>query len=235
MNPEARPPAPDDRDSVVNEWSTKGFKATIGLDETRGDHVVMNVLYDKNKHSIEDVVKYVNQTKSCSRCSALNKDRLNIESIQLGGSEISAGPSGPASGFATRAARAAQVGSGDESSAFPSSSAPVPVAPAKKPLDVKNLFADMFFKAYLTGPGMYFMASMLGDDGLMEQAMSGRGEVAFMDEMLAFMSGDLDLMRSPEEAREVLSAMRASTDNTSTAQAARKKKKVFAAQSVLVY
>jgi hypothetical protein len=106
---------------------------------------------------------------------------------------------------------------------YPQHTPPVPVeAPlaqptiSKAPLsqqvtpDIKNMFATVVMDAYLTDPGKYFLGLMLDDQSLMESAYPADKQDMghFMGDMIDFMSGDMDFMRSPEEAREFLSVMR---------------------------
>lgn len=188
----------------------RGFKAIIGENRETGKHVVMNVLYDKKMSTLDDVQKRVEQLRTCGRCQALDKEKMKIDEIQVG-------PAFNPPSSSTIIGSAA-VRSIDTSVDSPPASAPAS-APAVKPLAVKDMFANVFFDAFLTRPGKYFFSVLSGDDALMESVMPHNDDEmnSFMDEMVEFMSGNMEFVRSPEEAREFLSVMRAARgDDTGT-------------------
>jgi len=88
------------------------------------------------------------------------------------------------------------------------SAGPLPVP------NVKDMFANIVMDAYLTDPGKYFLGLMLDDQTLLESAYptDPKNTPAFMEDMIDFMSGKVEFMRSPEEAREFLSVMREGTE-----------------------
>ena len=173
----------------------KGYRAVLSLDPATQRHVVASVTYSKDMYTIEDVISKVESLRTCEACDTLDKEKLRLESISV----PSAAPPTP-------------------SSAIPN---PNPaLAPATLPLsaqaapNVKDMFANVFFDAYLTDPGKYFLGLMLDDSTLSESAYPANKEdiPGFMEDMIDFMSGKVEFMRSPDEAREFLSVMRAGTD-----------------------
>lgn len=191
---------------ILDEPS-KGYRAVLSLDPATQRHVVAKVTYSKDMYTIEDVLKKVESLRTCEACDTLDKERLRLESITV----PSAGPL-PAS---------------------PLIQAPPPTpVPAAATLsanvapDIKNLFAEVVMNAYLTDPGKYFLGLMLDDTALLESAYPAdkRDMPVFMNDMIDFMSGKTEFMRSPDEAREFLSVMRADTedDNGSISPAAKR-------------
>jgi len=185
----------------------KGYRAVLSLDPATQRHVVANVTYSKDMYTIEDVISKVESLRTCEACDTLDKERLRLESINI----PSPAPLPPPVATPT----------------------PVPVpVPANPPLsqnaapDVKDMFANIVMDAYLTDPGKYFLGLMLDDKSLVESAYPAdkKDMPGFMEDMVDFMSGKVEFMRSPDDAREFLSVMRAGTeeDNRSTSPAAKR-------------
>ena len=187
---------------------TKGYRAELAFDETTGRHVVSNVIYSKEVYSIDDVIEKVKTLKDCDACDTLDKERLRLESINIPTPPMSSPP--PVT--------------------YPPSTVPVPSnnPPLSKMAspNVKELFSNIVMDAYLTDPGKYFLGLMLDDQTLLESAYPPNkdGIPAFMEDMIDFMSGKTEFMRSPAEAREFLSVMREGTDedDRSTSPAAKR-------------
>ncbi|MHA1288957.1 MAG: hypothetical protein ACTSPB_16320 [Candidatus Thorarchaeota archaeon] len=179
---------------ILDEPS-KGYRAVLSLDPATQRHVVAKVTYNKDMYTIEDVLKKVESLRTCEACDTLDRDRLRLESITV----PSAGPLPVA----------------------PVIQSPPPISvPAVAPLsqqappNVKDMFANIVMDAYLTDPGKYFLGLMLDDQTLLESAYptDPKNTPAFMEDMIDFMSGKVEFMRSPEEAREFLSVMREGTE-----------------------
>lgn len=176
----------------------KGYRAELALDPSTQRHVVANVTYAKKMYNIEDVLKKVESLRNCEACDTLDKERLRLESINVSSPPMSSAP--PVT----------------YPPATPSAPAPPPLSQKASP-DIKDMFANVFFDAYLTDPGKYFLGLMLNDKTLTDSAYpTNANEMpAFMDNMIDFMSGKVEFMRSPEQAREFLSVMREGTEEES--------------------
>lgn len=197
---------------TIDEMATKGYKAVVGFDPSAdggaGKHVVMSVEYDKSMYSLDQVAQKVEQIRTCGRCSTLDKEKLSLDKITVGG---------PIN------FRSTQVGVDNTNNAPPvqswnSGGGQVPGEAAnrqavKKP-DVREMFANTLFDAYFTKPGMFFLASMMGDNAMLERVMPKNEEEMqqMMGEMIDFWAGDVDWFRSPEEAKEYLSVIRAGAE-----------------------
>ena len=186
--------------SEIIDEPTKGYRAELALDPATNQHVVSNVLYSKKKYTINDVMQKVTELRECERCDTLDKEKLQLESINI------PSPAIPAYG--------AVVSPSSPSPQATSISNTVSV-PATSPLlrkdstDIKNMFGSIIMDTYLTNPGKYFLGLMLDDETLMQSAYPAQAQDMgqFMGDMISFMSGEMDFMRSPEEAREFLSVM----------------------------
>jgi hypothetical protein len=185
---------------------TEGYTALIGLNN-EDRHVISYVNYAKEfvnekgvkvVRTIQDILSKVDELKNCSRCSTLDKENLKIESISL------SPPSTPSAGFMT-----------PQSSTVPVTAGTSPVSGPKK--SMKDVFADQFFNAYLTNPGKYLFGMMFGDEDMISESIpqDPESQARFIGEMVDFMSGDIGLMRSPEEAKEYLSVLKSSSDSDS--------------------
>lgn len=173
----------------------KGYRAILSLDPATQRHVVAKVTYSKDMYTIEDVISKVESLRTCDACDTLDKEKLRLESISIPSAAL------PPLSSATPNATPSPV------------PAALPLSQNASP-NVKDMFANIVMDAYLTDPGKYFLGLMLDDKSLLESAYPARPEdtPAFMEDMIDFMSGKTEFMRSPDEAREFLSVMRAGTD-----------------------
>jgi hypothetical protein len=217
----------------------KGYSATLGQDPDTGKHVVMDVHYNKSKYSIDDVTKFIEKSRSCPTCAALDKERMKLESIEM------REPNPNVKSF--RVEDGSPSGSGS-AQGFMSEQSPPQIqtrqvqqaqAQAQPQSPLKDIFANVFFDAYLTTPGKYFLGMMLNDDKILETAMpkSPDGIPQFMEEMVDFLAGKIDFVRSPDEVKEYLSVLKKDDDTktgTSTLRDRRNKKKQ-AGNAVLIY
>lgn len=173
----------------------KGYRAVLSLDPATQRHVVASVTYSKDMYTIEDVINKVESLRTCDACDSLDKEKLRLESISIPSST-------PLSPFSTPPIQT------------PGTVLAAPQASSQVTPNVKDLFANVVMNAYLTDPGKYFLGLMLDDQTLLESAYpANKADLPnFMDDMIDFMSGKVEFMRSPEEAREFLSVMREGTE-----------------------
>jgi len=197
----------------------KGYRAVLSHDPATQRHVVANVTYDKKMYSIEDVLKKVESLRTCEACDTLDKERLRLESINV--------PSlAPQPLPATTPIQ----------SPLPVPS-PLPLSSKATP-NVKDMFANIVMDAYLTDPGKYFLGLMLDDQTLLESAYptDPANLPYFMEDMIDFMSGKVEFMRSPEEAREFLSVMREGTEEESKSSSpAAKRRLPSSSANIVIY
>ena len=211
---------------IIDE-PAKGYRATLGYNPSTDLHVVANVTYDKNMYSIEDVLKKVEALRTCERCETLDRERLKLESIEI--------PSAPIAVRETYPPIQAPLPVPTEA---PLPQSTVPKAPLSQQVtpDIKNMFATVVMDAYLTDPGKYFLGLMLDDQTLMESAYPADKQDMghFMGDMIDFMSGEMDFMRSPEEAREFLTVMRTEEEDRKPGVRAKTKKRLPSATDSIV-
>ena len=197
----------------------KGYRAVLSLDPVTQRHVVANVTYSKDMYTIEDVIQKVESLRTCDACDTLDKEKLRLESISV----PSSAPPASSSAIPTPT---------------PGTVLAAPSASQQATPNVKDMFANIFFDAYLTDPGKYFLGLMLDDSTLSESAYPSNKEDIpnFMDDMIDFMSGKVEFMRSPEEAREFLSVMRTGTEgDVRSVSAAAKKSLPSAMGNIVIY
>ena len=210
----------------------KGYSATLGVDET-GKHVVMDVHYSKGSYTLDNVQKFVKRSRDCPQCAALDKERMNLDAIEL--QEEQPEPR-QVSGFRTQDIDI-DTGAGRPLHVMQAQAQP---QAAKQPLSpLKDIFANVFFDAYLTTPGKYFLGMMLNDDRILESAMprDQAGIPNFMEEMVDFLAGKIDFVRSPDEVKDYLSVLK-KDDDTSTQETTsrnRRKKRGTGSPAVLIY
>lgn len=209
----------------INE-PDKGYSATLGEDPETGKHVVMDVHYNKDKYTLNDVEKFVEKSRTCPGCEALDKEKMRLQAIELREPDIKREE--PSS----TPVLAAKEEPKPKSIAQP--------AAAHQPLSpLKDIFANVFFDAYLTTPGKYFLGLMLNDDRILESAMPKQQDdiPQFMDEMVDFLAGKTDFVRSPDEVKEYLSVLKKDDSDSTTAQrgSGSRRKKRESSQTILVY
>jgi len=202
----------------------KGYSATLGEDET-GKHVVMDVHYNKDTYTLDNVQKFVKRSRDCPQCAALDKERMNLDSIELQEEQ----PDNFLSADKT-------LTKTDDERFSPA----VSQKAVKQPLSpLKDIFANVFFDAYLTTPGKYFLGMMLNDDRILESAMpkDQAGIPNFMEEMVDFLAGKIDFVRSPDEVKDYLSVLKKDDDTNiqESSSRDRRKKRRTGSPAVLIY
>lgn len=224
--------APNAKAVKTIDEPTKGYSATLGEDET-GKHVVMDVHYNKDSYTLDNVQKFVKRSRECPQCAALDKERMNLDSIELQDEQPEPRR---VSGFKAQDIDM-DTGSGRLPHVMQAQAQP---QAAKQPLSpLKDIFANVFFDAYLTTPGKYFLGMMLNDDRILESAMpkDQAGIPVFMEEMVDFLAGKIDFVRSPDEVKDYLSVLK-KDDDTSTQETTsrnRRKKRGTGSPAVLIY
>ena len=206
----------------------KGYRATLGYLPATDRHVVANVFYLKSMYSIEDVLAKIDALRNCERCDTLDKERLTLESINI--PTPTPQVQTPVSVLPQPAQHLPPVMAHSQIGVNPTyqQSAPtnIPLSQRVAP-DIKDMFASLVLDTYLTDAGKYFLGLMLNDDELTRSAYpeSPQQIPRFMNEMVDFMSGKVDFMRTPEEAREFLSvaAVQQEAQGAKTGPGARKR------------
>lgn len=216
----------------------KGYRANIGTDPETGDAKVIDVHYNKNQFTLEGVKKLIDKVRECPLCASIDKEKMKSLAVELRDPNPNVksfraednSPSGSAQGFMSE-----QAPPQPQTRQVQQAQAQQSVSP------LKDIFANVFFDAYLTTPGKYFLGMMLNDDKILETAMpkSPDGIPQFMEEMVDFLAGKIDFVRSPDEVKEYLSVLKKDDDTgtktgSSTTRDRRNKKKQ-AGNAVLIY
>lgn len=188
----------------------EGYIALIGENKDTGLHTISYVRYTKEyidangnlaKRSVDDILHKVDELKNCQRCSTLDKEKLNIESIEL---QSQNSPS-----TVTINPQQTSMVSG---ATHPPSSSP----PMSNPNPINDLFSGIVMDTLLTDPGKFFLGTFLGDESLVNAATKNKKPEEFAEEMFDFMEGKTDIVRSSDEAHDFLSMMRESKESTNT-------------------
>lgn len=184
------------------EEPTKGHRALLGYDNLNNRHVIMYVWYKKDKYSIGDVLSKIDGMKNCPRCDTLDRERLNDVSIESAGSLEQHRPnvSGPVS---------SQVDQGIPS--YPGGPAFIKDSAVERTSNVKDMFTNALFDAYLTPAGKMLMGNVFGDESLAQEAFPKTP-----DEMARLWEDSTagKFLRSPEEAKEFISVIKGDDDET---------------------
>lgn len=198
--PEAQPV------EIIDEKDSKGYIAQLGYDSGTQRHVVMHVWYDKDRYPIGDVLKKIDDMINCARCDTLDRERLKNVSIE------SAERPEP---FRQPIQRPVTHNDMDTFNAGMSSppgrSAFIKDTPAVRTANVKDMFTNAMFDAYLTPAGKLLMGNVFGDESLTEEAFPKTpSEMAQLWEDTT--AGKF--LRSPDEAREFISVIKDEEEGT---------------------
>lgn len=210
----------DDNVNPVEEINKpeEGYTALIGENKDTGLHTISYVIYHKEytdnngrfaTRSVDDILKKVEDLKNCERCTTLDREKLNVDSIEFQ-SPIS-------KGFMTQ-----QPNPVAEVKPILSSADPLPPSPVKPTL-VNDLFSNIIMDTLLTDPGKYFIGTFLGDNSLVDSAIKNKNPEDFAEEMFDFMEGKTDIVRSSDEAHDFLSMMRDSKSTKAQSNNGRRK------------
>lgn len=181
----------------INEVSTKGYRALLGFDPVSERHVIMYVWYDKERFPIGDVLNKINDMRECPVCDTLDRERLKDISIES---------SGVLPGFGAGAGR----GLGPVQQRYYEPIPPTSSVPdASK--NVKDMFSSAIFDAYLTPAGKLLMGNVFGDETLTEEAFPKTP-----DEMARLWEDTTAgrFLRSPDEAKEFISVIKDSENDS---------------------
>lgn len=178
----------------VDELATRGFKARLGEDEN-GEFKIMDIDYLKSKFTLDKIFKFTEQIMSCSRCDALNKERMKINKI--GASSISAGPPNNLPATYNNNTISSSYGTFNRDD-------------LKRPGAFKDILAETLFNSIFTNPGKFFLATVMGDNEMMDKVLpkTETEMEAFMDDLLGVFAGEVDLRRNPDEIRDYFNAIR---------------------------
>lgn len=215
----------------------KGYWAEIAEDPETGKHFVSKVTYDKSKHELSTLIKNVDALKNCSKCQALDKAKLDLSVVDIPTSsyiEDSTTEPTPTPTFVSPAMKAITP-----TPSYTQKAEDTTTSSDKAKSKFQNMFANVFFDAYLTNPGKFFIGTLLGDDTLIESAypQDQEGMTQFMNEMIDFLAGEVDFVRTPEQAKEFMSVMnkKEEDDNTTLTSGRVKSKSKIPQGAMIIY
>ena len=180
---------PDAEEVEIDDKPEKGYKAIIGRQD--GEHVVMKVMYAKDRFSLDQVIDLAKNIKECPICKRLNAEVGTVKKISLKdnlsrGSAVNQSPSYPE----------------------PTKSKPA-IFNTGNPFT--DLLAQIMFDTKLNPTGQVLAAAALDDDALMEKAMPKTvdGMVDLVADLVDYSSGKGTLYRDPKEVERYVKALRA--------------------------
>jgi hypothetical protein len=180
---------PNAEEVEIDDKPESGYKAIIGKQD--GEHVVMKVMYDKNRYDINRVIELAQNIKECPICKRLDANVANIERMQLREPDTRAAvPMAPA----VPAASISQARSELFNTGNP----------------LQDIMTRMMFDTKLNTTGQVATALALEDSALLEKVMpkSIDGVVDLMANLTELSQGKGDIYRSPEEVTAYVKALR---------------------------
>lgn len=203
-----------DPDTVYNP-PTKRYHGILGINPATDQYVIKSVWYDKESFPIGEVLKMIDGMKVCSKCDTLDKERLKDLTIESAGQpEPQYNPVQtpvPQSTLMDRYQKAyidASLVQPDRAVKYapnPPTYAPNPSTPAPGTrTDVKTMFADAMFDAYLTPAGKLMWGNVFGDADLVESAYPKN--VNEMSKLVEQTTAG-EFLRNPDEAKEFFAAI----------------------------
>lgn len=186
----------------INE-PVNGYRALLGFDDVADRHVIMYVWYDKEKYAIGDVLSKIDSMKNCARCDTLDRERLKNISIEPAVRlEPYYDPALTPVPQNVRGWRGALSPPGRSAVHTPVSNPSTPAPDTHT--DVKSMFADAIFDAYLTPAGKLMWGNVFGDEALVESAYPKNVEE--MSRLVEQTTAG-EFLRNPEDAKEFFAAI----------------------------
>ena len=186
---------PNAEEVEIDDKPEKGYKAIIGVQD--GDHVVMKVMYAKDRFNLDQVIDLAKNIKECPICKRLDAEVGNVKKISLK-DNLSRG-----------------------SAVNQSPSYPTPTKSKPAIFDTGNPFTDLMarimFDTKLNPTGQVLAATALDDDVLMEKAMPKTvdGMLSLVADLVDYSSGKGTLYRNPKEVERYAKALRAGSKKKS--------------------
>jgi len=180
---------PNATEVEIDDKPEKGYKAIIG--EQGGEHVVMKVMYAKDRYDLSTVIELAKNIKECPICKRLDANVADIGSIRL--MDQYTGRRSPPSITTVADQPAIQT---------------TELFNTGNPL--QDLMARMMFDTKLNTTGQVATALALDDNTLLEKVMPKTidGVVSLMANLTELSQGKGDIYRSPSEVTEFVKALR---------------------------
>ena len=179
---------PNAEEVEIDDKPEKGYKAIIGVQD--GDHVVMKVMYAKDRFNLDQVIDLAKNIKECPICKRLDAEVGNVKKISLKdnlslGSAVSQSPSYPA----------------------PTKSKPE-IFDTGNPL--QDMMARIVFNTRLNDTGKVISALALEDENLMREVMpQSIGQmIDLVADLTEYTSGKGTIFKSPEDTKKYVQALR---------------------------
>ena len=180
---------PNAVEAEIDDQPDKGYKAIIGVQG--GEHVVMKVMYSKDRYDLNQVIELAKNIKDCPICKRLNANVADIGNIQL------------IDQYTDRRSPPSLTTVADQP--------PIPTTElfnTGNPL--QDLMARMMFDTKLNTTGQVATALALDDTALLEKVMPKTidGVVSLMANLTELSQGKGDIYRTPAEVTDFVKALR---------------------------
>jgi len=178
---------PDAEEVEIDDKPEKGYKAVIGVKD--GSHVVMKVMYAKDRFNLNQVIDLAKNIKECPICKRLDAEVEVVKKVSL-----------------------------QDNLKKPSTVVETPVQTEAKPapsiFNTGNPLQDMLsriaFHTRLNDTGKVVSALALEDEALMREVMPTtiEGMIDLVANLTEFTSGKGTIFKSPEDTKKYVQALR---------------------------
>ena len=180
---------PNATEVEIDDKPENGYKAIIG--EQNGEHVVMKVMYSKDRFDLNQVIELAKNIKDCPICKRLDANIAEVGNIQLM-DQYTSRRSPPS--LTTIDDQTTQPGMDLFSTGNP----------------LQDLMVRMMFDTKLNTTGQVATALALDNSALLEKVMPKTidGVVSLMANLTELSQGKGDIYRTPAEVTEFVKALR---------------------------
>lgn len=180
---------PNATEVEIDDKPENGYKAIIG--EQNGEHVVMKVMYSKDRFDLNQVIELAKNIKDCPICKRLDANVADIGNIRL------------MDQYTTQQTQAATI-TQEAQTTQPG----MDLFSTGNPL--QDLMVRMMFDTKLNTTGQVATALALDNSALLEKVMPKTidGVVSLMANLTELSQGKGDIYRTPAEVTDFVKALR---------------------------
>jgi len=204
---------PNAEEVEIDDKPESGWKAVMG--KLNGEHVVMKVMYAKDKFDLDKAIDLAKNIGDCAICKRLDADVAKVKQINLRGQQPIITP---AASTILQTQQKSDAGSSLFNTGNP----------------LEDMLVRLRFNTQLNPTGKALAALALDDDELAREVMptDARGMVKLVADLTSYASGKGNIYRSPKEVEEYIKALHAG--NKSETEKTEDKKKKSSIKTIVI-